>query len=358
MGIGDMRLAGLAFGLAAVTALGGCDENGEFSLGTAQQADASGSEQPVAKRSSKTVEKDIEAPDVFQVTEAGLWDGRPSLGGVWVAHPDVTDPERVIIRNSDNGKFVVGALFRRERDIPGPRLQISSDAAASLGMLAGAPSKLNVTALRREEIETEEPEPVVEDTPTETAIAAAVPEPEPVAEAAIEPVTAATETNSDAADTIDTASAAIDAAVETPVVDKPKRKGFFANLFKKKEPEEDAIASADDIVGPDVDVQTLDGSALETVEPTPVAAPAPKPRTSTLKKPFLQVGIFSVEANANRTADQMRAAGMVPLVRQGSTSGKPFWRVIVGPAATQSEQRTLLGKIKSIGFTDAYAVSG
>jgi hypothetical protein len=32
-------------------------------------------------------ERDVEAPEVFDVTDAGLWDGRPSLGGVWVAHP-------------------------------------------------------------------------------------------------------------------------------------------------------------------------------------------------------------------------------------------------------------------------------
>ena len=48
------------------------------------------------RRVQLLVERDVEAPGVFQVTEAGLWDGRPSLGGVWVAHPDVTEPERVI----------------------------------------------------------------------------------------------------------------------------------------------------------------------------------------------------------------------------------------------------------------------
>jgi rare lipoprotein A len=81
----------------------------------------------------------------------GLWDGRPSLGGVWVAHPDATDPERVMIRNTETGSFVIGALFRRERENPGPRFQISSDAAAALDILAGAPTELQVIALRREE---------------------------------------------------------------------------------------------------------------------------------------------------------------------------------------------------------------
>jgi rare lipoprotein A len=47
---------------------------------------------------------------------------------------------------------VTGALFRRERDNPGPTLQISSDAAEALGILAGQPTEIRVTALRKEEI--------------------------------------------------------------------------------------------------------------------------------------------------------------------------------------------------------------
>ena len=55
--------------------------------------------------------RDVEAPDVFQVTDSGLWDGRPSLGGVWVAHPMATSARRVRIYNVDNGAAVDGALF-------------------------------------------------------------------------------------------------------------------------------------------------------------------------------------------------------------------------------------------------------
>lgn len=100
----------------------------------------------------KLVERDVETPDAFEVNARALWDGRPSLGGVWVAHPDSKQPERVIIRNPSNDKFVIGALFRRERNNPGPALQLSSDAAAALGVLAGQPTTLRVTALRRETI--------------------------------------------------------------------------------------------------------------------------------------------------------------------------------------------------------------
>jgi len=133
--------------------LAACDDAGNFNPASFASGLTSGSDSPAAQSPEVTlVERDVEAPDVFGVTENGLWDGRPSLGGVWVAHPDVTDPERVIIRNENNGKFVIGALFRRERENPGPSLQVSSDAAEELGMLAGAPSRLNVVALRREEV--------------------------------------------------------------------------------------------------------------------------------------------------------------------------------------------------------------
>ena len=156
----------------AILAVSACTEGNQIAF--LKPAGSAGEAQlPLSQSTTKLVERDVEAPDVFSETEAGLWDGRPSLGGVWVAHPDVTDPERVIIRNEANGKFVIGALFRRERDIPGPRMQASSDAAAALGMLAGAPVRLNVTALRREEVAPPAAETAAEEPQTE--IAAAVP---------------------------------------------------------------------------------------------------------------------------------------------------------------------------------------
>ncbi len=270
-----------------VAALAGCDANGQFAVGKGETESTA-----AASGSTKLVERDVEAPDVFSVTDQGLWDGRPSLGGVWVAHPDVTDPERVIIRNEANGKFVIGALFRRERDLPGPKLQISSDAAAALNVLAGGPAPLNVTALRREEGNA----PVQDSAP-----AATVETPADVTETVLDPVTTA-------------ANAAIEAAPATP-------------------------AAA-----------------------VPAATPKPKTKTDTkkassLRKPFVQIGIFSVEANADRAANQMRSAGMLPDIKRSEIDSKAFWRVMVGPVATQSEMNTLLKSIKSEGFSDAYAVS-
>jgi len=213
-----------------------------------------------AQRSTRLVDRDVEAPDVFQVTDQALWDGRPSLGGVWVASPDATDPERVILRNAENGKFVIGALFKRERDNPGPKLQISSDAAEALGVLAGQPVSLNVTALRREEAPESAPAP-------DAPILDAAESVEPVAEVA--------------AAAIEEAEAASPAGGNTRV----------------------------------------------------------------------QVGIFSVEANATRTADTLKQAGIGAEVRKDSAQGKEFWSVIA------AGDTSVLQKVKAAGFGDAYALS-
>lgn len=154
----------LRLGLVPVAAmlLTACEE-GAFTLGANKPDQAA----PVNASAIEYEERDVEAPEVFQVTEKALWDGRPSFGGVWVSHPDTKQPERVMIVNLANGKFVVGALFRREDDLPGPDLQMSSDAAAALDILAGAPTEVEVTALRRETVQVSVPEEPVEATPTE-----------------------------------------------------------------------------------------------------------------------------------------------------------------------------------------------
>ena len=76
-----------------------------------------------------------------------------------------------------------------------------------------------------------------------------------------------------------------------------------------------------------------------------------------LTKPYVQVGIFSVEQNARNTAEVMRQLNIQPTVKKQTSRNKTFWRVIVGPAVDMSERSTLLQKVKAVGFGDAYAVS-
>jgi len=90
----------------------------------------------------------------------------------------------------------------------------------------------------------------------------------------------------------------------------------------------------------------------------PVApAPAPAPVASGLAKPFVQIGIFSIESNATQTAELLRGNGLSTKVIAQESSGRAFFRVVVGPAPTSQDRSAVLSKVKSLGFTDAYAVS-
>lgn len=252
---GDKPPASADSGLAAIA--GGAISSAPLE----SQALAPDAVQPVAPAAPAPLpNSDIEAPEVFSVTDEALWDGRPSLGGVWVASPDVVDPERVIMRNPANGRFVIGALFRRERDNPGPLLQISSDAAEALGLLAGQPAMIEVTALRRQEA-----------LPAQTTLAAPAQETAPDA----------------ATDITDIAAAAI----------------------------QDATAPAE--------AEAVAGS-------------------------LIQVGIFSVEANAQRAVQMLAQAGIPASISSEASQGKTFWSV------TARGDGAVLEAIRGAGFADAY----
>lgn len=325
-------------GTALVAGLAACEQIEALDLPFLQRDEAA-SETSLVLPTGETETRDVEAPEIFQKTESGLWDGRPSLGGVWVAHPDVSDPERVIIRNQDNGKFVVGALFRRERENPGPALQVSSDAAEELGMLAGAPANLDVVALRREEAPIASPPAAPElDASGEgeaaaivSSAAAGLAAPAAIASTPLDPIAGATAA-------VEAAEA--EASLAPPVAPLP----------------EPATPAAP--IGAPLDARAPD--AMETTLPTaaPVAAAAPLVAGgSTLEKPFIQIGIFSVEANANDTATKLRNDGMSASVLAQESQGKAFWRVLVGPAPNAQDRTAILAKIQALGFSDAYFVS-
>lgn len=341
--------------------------------GAGPAAGAGGSAAPAGAFSAVSVERDIEAPQVFNLSGKGLWDGRPSLGGVWVAHSSVTDPERVIIRNPKNGKSVVGALFRREREMPGPGLQVSSDAAEALGLLAGQPADLSVVALRREE------KPV----PADATIGA-----EDDAAADVAAADAAGTTDGTAAPATGTATPATAAAVAPAAAAGPapeaaaagvpapkeKKAGGLFGFLKKKPRGADAAPVAPGAGAGAIEQTTLDpvaasaaaaidraGAGAATAKPATAAAPTPAPTPAAapaaLKRGYIQIGIFSTEANASRAAGQMQAAGMAATVRPDQSNGKTYWRVIVGPVATVAERDALVGRVKGIGYPDAYPVS-
>lgn len=306
------RLWVLAAG--AALALGAC-EGGNPLFGNRPEAaaddEAVAAAAPAAAGTTRIVERDVEAPKVFNASEAGLWDGRPSLGGVWVAYPGVKDPERVIIRNPANGKFVIGALFRREREMPGPRLQVSSDAAAALGLLAGQPARLDVTALRREEVAEAPPLPPA-----------------------------------------------------TPVLDKAE-----TITSETLAPAPGAAPAAAAAAAPPPAAPAIGAAAVAAVAATPAATPATPATKPATPRPaaaapaasggrnLIQIGIFSVEANAKGAADQLRKAGASVSIKREESQGKAYWRVVAGPANDAAAREALMAKVKGAGFKDAYFVA-
>ena len=108
-------------------------------------------------------------------------------------------------------------------------------------------------------------------------------------------------------------------------------------------------------------VQIVAVRAAERTSITPTIAEPNKSDSASietkLSKPFIQVGIFGVENNANKTKDQMLKLNLPVNILDFQIKGKPYWRVVAGPASSSDSRRSMLKTIKSAGFTDAYFIS-
>jgi len=231
----------------------------------------------------------------------------------------VVDPERALIRNTATGETIIGALFRRERENPGPLLQISSDVAEELGILPGAPTELYVVALRREEVTVE----------TEGE---APPEANPVVADLATPVNV----EATPLDPIEGAAAAIDAA-----------ESAAAPAAAAALPAATAVAGA---LVPAADTNTSDDVVEVNLPPAEPALPddtapiaqAPIDLPAATSGPQFQIGIFSVQANAEGAASSVIAQ---------QAGGRTVWAVISSPV--DDDVDATLARIKEVGFIDA-----
>lgn len=387
----------IVFGLAATGLLMGCVEGGgKTGPGGTQVASP-------AKKSSGA--RDVEAPEIYQTTDSALWDGRPSLGGIWVAASDVTNPERALIFNPATGKSVTGALFKRERENPGPKLQLSSDAAEALGILAGQPTEIRVTALRKEEVE--QPAPAATAAAPAEGDPAAKPaeagEPAAIAAAALDAVEAgktdpaaapaapAADGSGDAAAAAAAAAAGTVAAVAPDATPKKKtwkerRAEAKAAREAKKRAAAEAKAAAAAAAAGTAPVEggapaaapTADSAAVAPIESAPLdarkpeatapAEPKPSKRKTVGEDPApaaakpaaepapvatgparpIQVASFSKEDNAKRAAEALAKIGVTATPQKSEKAGKAVWGVVV------MGDDAMLKKIKDAGFADAY----
>ena len=107
-------------------------------------------------------------------------------------------------------------------------------------------------------------------------------------------------------------------------------------------------------------VQIVAVRAAQSTAPNQIIAEPNKVSASLeteLSKSFIQVGIFGVQNNAKKTRDQMLQLNLPVNIFDFQIKGKPYWRVVVGPASTSDSRKNMLKDIKSAGFTDAYYVS-
>ncbi len=371
-------------GLSALFLLSACQEG----VLSTQTTPATGGTTPQAKVIE--TERDVDAPEVFSAQETGLWDGRPSFGGVWVAHPDVKEPERVRITNVATGQTIAGALFRREREFPGPRFQISSNAASALGILAGQPTELLVVVMRREVVtivppgaqapserrateETDSPaaEEVIADSQdqgaaptTETAEEALVEEaaPTPAELRRIKREEAAAKRKAEREarkQAREEAAAKRKAELEAKRAAEAEAKAQREAEAAAKREAEAAAKAADaekeatkPLARPEQDdpiaaaAAAIDAAVGEAIESAPSVTEAPKPLT----RPFLQLGTYSTQEEADEISEALRNAGLLPTVVERRFFNQSSWRIIVGPAATQEELDALQAKLIELGY--------
>ena len=346
------------------------------------------------------------APTIFEASGLALWDGKRTLQGIWVAHPLATTARRVRIFNEVNGQAVDGALFKRDTAQGGPSVLISSEAASMLGLVPGESTELRivaVTPVRRDEttIASETPQPVDEtatpvenetldqgtateegqptdptvtqdeatsedttDTADQTVQDSPTNETEAEAEAAATtPLPVTTEAENPAETTL--------AAVPTPAP-RPKpladpsdtQEGATFKWDSAAEAAEESAARDPkplDQAGREPSGEGTDGQATPAAKPEPAqqvaaakpepAQPAPQP--SSLRRPFVQAGVFGVPSNATNLVARLKKKGIPALTRK---AGGKLTRVLAGPFKSKADRTAALIAIRNLGLRDAVPV--
>ncbi|NSX56454.1 SPOR domain-containing protein [Parasulfitobacter algicola] len=313
------RIIGVVATLGAAAFLAGC-EGSDFQ--PFKKADASETTTRTATQTLRTVERDVESPEVFLAREQGLWDGRLSLGGIWVAHPDVIDPERAVIRNVRTGDSVVGALFRREREFPGPRIQVSSDAARDLGLIAGQPVELEIVALRSEKVELG---PAPQDLDTETQPLGS---PGDVEATPLDP-------SKSLDDPIEAAAAAIEQAETGGAMAMPQSTG-----------EEPVMIGT-----------TAEDGTIAPAEPQTAEVKPARKGLFALRKPIVEIATFPTRERAEQAVGDLRRIDISARVSTDNSSGEPVYRVLYGPVSDRSERSAAIITAKASGYTNAKPVA-
>ncbi|MHA1527439.1 MAG: hypothetical protein ACTSVG_00350 [Alphaproteobacteria bacterium] len=86
-------------------------------------------------------------PGGFHAADIALWDGARTLPGIWIAHPMAESARRVRLTNGKTGTRIDAAMFRRDPNLSGPRVVVSSEAAERLGLTPGQGTPITIEGL-------------------------------------------------------------------------------------------------------------------------------------------------------------------------------------------------------------------
>lgn len=244
---------------------------------------------------------------LFSAEAQTLWDGLPSIGGAWVAHPGVGRNLTVEAVNLDTGRSKRLPALRLTQRPGRPVIQLSAEAALALGMAPGRLTMVRLTGLRLRPAPPKAPPGAQARSPgaVETfGIAAAPPAttPDPALTAARTPAPA-----------------------------------VRPDLKQSAPP------------APTPTAPTMDIAAL-----SPAAAPPPARRPAAAAPatagPYVQIGAFGDRANAAAAAALFRARGL----RVSELPAGRLSRVLLGPFDDLSGARAARDAAAGAGFSDAY----
>lgn len=380
-------LCGLAFALAGCVADLAPPE-------TAQASSAASSENPVNSSSlaaaaepkpasahpvgaSAAIDQTL-APDpgAFAAELDAVWDGLPTLQGIWIAHPLASRARRVRLTNQETGAQVDAALFRRDPNQGGPTTMISSEAAEKLGIEPGAETPITIVAISHVD-------QIMQPTGTVSAEAGAAGadaggdgSPDAAPEGAADSVFAAADVDGTAANaTPEAGDAPPEASNFAVAMAAPVNQGEAARMpattsgtsgsatgsTAESAPGTGAVAPLAAPTAP----PRLAAAIATPATRTDASAPAPLPATSaetagtlTDGLPYIQAGIFGEPGNAERLVALLRENGLPAEARPLAAGERTLVRVLVGPFGTSADRDAALTAVRAIGPADATPVKG
>jgi cell division septation protein DedD len=289
-------------------------------------------------------------PEAFFATGLALWNGSQTLQGVWVAHPSATIARRVRLTNKETGAQADAAMFRRDPNLSGPQIIVSSDAATLLGLTEGHGTQITIAGLayRTEDEIAVESDNVADASAASDGLDIDLTNPRTIGVRA---------TESDLPNGPEPSSAGTEPGDPAATV------ATVATVAREGETTSGAGSSNEDDSGEHAapaPIASAPGSVLPPRKPkfTPTGATPREAEEILDGRYFVQAGVFSRTDNATRLVEILRAANLLANALPIMLGEKQFTRVLVGPYYNIAERNTALEIVRQIGAADAVLARG